>query len=165
MTPGYQSIEMDTLDPVFRVKVETVIKNLEKKGYKPIIWATYRSDKQQQFYYDMSQIGKSIQLFLLGTAGPGYTNAKAGQSCHNHNNSRGEPSSYAVDIIGYELWGWLYLSKRNQKKHVAFFRDLAKEAKALNLNWGGDFGENNIWKHHKIGWDPKHISDKRCKYK
>ena len=56
------------------------------------------------------------------------------------------------------------LWKRNQEKHVEFFRDLAKEAKAVNLNWGGHFKRVNIWKNYNIGWDPKHLSDKRCKY-
>lgn len=165
LTPGYQSMSMDSLDTAFRVKLEKLIKNVEKKGYSPIVLGTYRSDKRQQFLYNLSTLGKGIQSFFTGKQGQGYTNASAGKSCHNHKNSKEKPASYAVDIVGYHMGFWLYLSKSNQKKHAAFFRVLGKEAKALKLNWGGNFRKKGIWSQYSMGWDPAHISDSKCKYK
>ena len=165
VAPGRISSSLRYLDPKFKKKIETVIENLEEKGHRVRIQTTYRSSKRQDFLYNMSQLGQQMGINQK------FTNAKGGQSCHNHSTD-GSPSSYAVDMWGYTFGPELLKSTKAQEKHAAFFKDLGREVKKLSLGWGGNFSKYNksgrptsIWTNYDIGWDPPHVYDKRCSYK
>ena len=163
LVPGAISSSLKKLDPAFAKKVKTLIERLDKKGHSVRIQTTYRSKKRQDLLYDITQFGKRLGVRQM------YTKARGGESCHNRE-SNGEPSSYAVDLWGYPFGPEIHISDSLVKKHADFFKVMGKEAVALGLGWGGNFSRydeagnpKSIWTRYKIGWDPPHVYDSRCK--
>src|SRR3989337_2402094 len=40
--------DLDKLDPTFRAKVEQLVKYMTDRGWKPVVWETYRSPERAQ---------------------------------------------------------------------------------------------------------------------
>lgn len=108
-----QEEKLQSLDSVFRPKVESVITALKHRGFKPKIFFAHRTLAEQRILYNE---GKSKLLFSFHTA---YKN--------------GQKNSYAADIVD-ERWRWEDAAEAN-----GFWRALGQEAKRVQLIWGGDW--------------------------
>ena len=157
--PGRHTVRLDHLEPEFRVQIETLIERMEGHGYRVRVESTYRSERRQDFLYRLPLYGRE-----KGVRG-GFTNAPGGHSCHNSVGVDGQPASLAVDLWGYRFGPLLSLNRRALARHAEYFEVLGEEAKALGLNWGGDFSGESPWQSLGIGKDPPHVSSKRCRWK
>ena len=139
---------LDALYPPLKGKIEDIIAELEKEGFKPRIVTGFRSRK--------TQFLKKQQGF--STVDYSYHNVVTG--------TKGSPkkASLAVDMIdsrygwGEEKSGRLLLNSSKTKGAANFFKRLGAISKKYNLTWGGDwFGLSTDWKNFGIGWDPAHV--------
>ena len=156
--PGEETVEFNDLDPLFRQRLNTVFSRMKKRGFSPKIYSAYRSNELQDFYYNASQMGRRIGI-------PSITNAKGGESCHNHRNADGEPASKAADIWGHPYGAFLSLGLEiHFAYHVQFFTALGQELERSDLLWGGQWPKKqNIWSKHGLGWDPSHVQLPKCR--
>ena len=142
--PGTESTSLDHLDSAFRTKVGRVLARLRRQGFRPRVAATFRSRKRQEFVHS---VGRVFQRLGYGPS----TQARGGQSCHNHVDAKGRPAARAIDIWGGRPGGPAH-------KHARFFRALGAAAKAEGLVWGGRWRKRNkTWAKFGLGWDPAHI--------
>ncbi|SET62833.1 peptidoglycan L-alanyl-D-glutamate endopeptidase CwlK [Nitrosomonas marina] len=109
-----QTKKLQSLNPVFRVKVQNVLDALTQRGFQPKIFFGWRSVSVQQ------------ELFNKGRS-------KVRFSFHNAQNTDGTPNAYAADIID-KRWGWEKKAEDN-----GFWSALGEEAKKQGLVWGGDW--------------------------
>ena len=109
-----QEKKLQSLDPVFRVKVKGVVDALSTRGFQPKIFYGWRSVAVQQ------------ELFKKGRS-------KVRFSFHNAQKPDGTPNAYAADVID-RRWGWESAAKTN-----GFWDALGQEAKKRGLVWGGDW--------------------------
>jgi peptidoglycan L-alanyl-D-glutamate endopeptidase CwlK len=109
-----QEKKLESMNPLFRVKVKSVVSALRKRGFQPKIFYGWRSVEVQ------------LELFRRGRT-------KVKFSFHNAQRLDGTPNSYAADIID-RRWGWGEAAEAN-----GFWRALGDEAKKRGLVWGGDW--------------------------
>lgn len=108
------SRDLKELLPVVRTKVEAFLASAKKQGIDLIVTSTYRDAESQN------------ALYAQGRTAPGkkVTNAKAGQSWHNHR--------CAVDVVpvvgGKAQWG-----------DAALWARIGALGKAAGLEWAGDW--------------------------
>jgi hypothetical protein len=152
-SPGASTGSLDALDPDFRTKLERVLAVLRKRGYHPFVRSTYRSPRRQEAMYTYS---KAKELF---GASPG-TQARGGESCHNHRGEDGELASLAADVVpGKE-------DKQDTRSRARFYWALGKAAKQEGLRWGGSWAKTNpMWRKYGLGWDPAHVQSRSCTWK
>jgi len=144
--PGTQSNSMNTVDPTFARKIETILTTLEEEGFKATLSSTHRSPEKQQCYYDISKVIKQY------TGQTGLTTTT--KSCHN-NMKDGKAASLAVDIH--------YFSGSLDDK-AKFYLRLRELARQEGLTSGGDFSRRNpVWAQYNLGWDPGHVQTRDCK--
>jgi hypothetical protein len=155
--PGWQSADLDHLDPTFRKKAQKVMQRLAKKGFETsVVRSTYRSTDFQDFIHNISKIAQKFGK-------SGFTSTR--NSCHN-STRKGKPAATGIDLSAHNLTILTQFNvDPNMNSHVAYFKMLGKEAKGVGLVWGGDwFSKNSVWKQYKLGWDPGHIQVKgTCK--
>ena len=131
--PGFQSKDVNDLQPSFRKKLTKVIERLEKDGYPVWIGSTWRDKERQQFYVDK-----------------GYS-----ETMHSRHRGGGEEKgtrrSKAADIfLNIPL---IYLPV-----HAHFYHQLNRIAKEEGLSTGASFEKSNpIWATFDLGWDPGHV--------
>jgi len=109
-----QQKKLQSLNPTFRTKVQSVLNALDQQGFKPKIFFGWRSVVVQQ------------ELFNKGRS-------KVRFSFHNAQMRDGIPNAYAADIID-RRWGWEDAAETN-----GFWSALGTEAKKQGLVWGGDW--------------------------
>lgn len=149
--PGVENHARSTLDPRFSEDVDAVMKELRRQGHRPILAASYRDSARQDFIF---RLGKFLEV--LG-ARP-MTNARGGQSCHNHQDAVGAAASLAADIVPGPT-----VTEAVDK--AAFFHALGKAAAIRGLRWGGSWPRRNpTWRKYKLGWDPGHVQSARCRW-
>lgn len=128
--------KLDSLEPGFRSRIESVMATLRGQGYAPFLFYGWRNTATQ------------ADLLARGLTSVSF-------SFHNALNDQGQPASLAVDIADGRRdskgrmisWGapWpgepngsTYSKERNDKAQ-AFFRALGAAGKAVGLYWGGDW--------------------------
>lgn len=109
-----QEKKLQSLNPVFRVKVSGVVDALKNRGFQPKIFYGWRSVAVQQ---ELVRKGRSKVKF----------------SFHNAQKPDGTPNAYAADIID-QRWGWGPAANTN-----GFWDALGQEANKRGLVWGGDW--------------------------
>jgi len=139
--PGYQTSDIEALNPSFKKLTEKTIRDLESLGYIVNIRATYRDSDYQNFLYDISKL---TEKFLNRKI----TSVRGGESRHNKT-FNGIPGSCAMDISPTGL------SVSDQAK---FYKDLIVISKKRGLKTGGTFRQTNpTWSEYDLGWDPGHV--------
>lgn len=83
------SRNINDLSPRLRALFVRFDSAMRKAGIDYIVTCTYRNDADQQAAYDQ---GRTKQGRVI-------TNARPGQSMHNHTDLNGDPSSNAFDIV------------------------------------------------------------------
>lgn len=109
-----QQKKLQSLNPVFRTKVQSVLDTLTHRGFQPKIFFGWRSVSVQQ------------ELFNKGRS-------KVRFSFHNAQKPDGTPNAYAADIID-KRWAW-----NKEAENNGFWSALGEEAKKQGLVWGGDW--------------------------
>ena len=139
------SIKISELHPSFAVKVRAILRDLEGKGWSPVIVCGWRSEEEQLRLYKQKR-----------------TKIKYG--FHNITGKNGKPESFAVDIIDANL---------GYKAPNAFWLMLASSALAHGCETGVLWTGANILLRKRIadaikerkfyeykgplGWDPSHV--------
>lgn len=113
-----QEKKLASLNPAFGQKVQTLIKKLKARGFRPKIFYGWRSVAVQQ---ELVKKGRSRVRF----------------SFHNAQKPDGTPNSYAADIID-SRYGW-----SNSQETRNYWKAQGEEAKELRLIWGGEW--KNPW--------------------
>lgn len=115
------SRSMDDLHPDLEALAYEFLADAEEAGQDMLITCTYRSNDEQN------------TLYAQGRTAPGHivTNAKGGQSAHNHTTVDGKPMSRAFDVVplrhGKCIWD----------SHDPAWQVLGKIGMALGLEWYG----------------------------
>ncbi|TSK05386.1 MAG: peptidoglycan-binding protein [Geobacter sp.] len=109
-----QDKKLCSLNPQFKGKVVTVLRNLQDNDFLPLIFYGWRS------------VSTQLTLFSSGRS-------KVKFSFHNAQLTDGTPNSYAADIID-SRYGWT-----QQAESSGFWMALGTQAKAQGLFWGGDW--------------------------
>lgn len=129
--------KLDTLDPVFRKKVDILLLDLLKQtGYQWGVVSAYRSIAEQNKLYEQPLHGL-----------PKVTNAKGGQSPHNF--------KMAVDLVPMKT-----ATQEWWEAPESLWKQYGEIARSLGLTWGGDFKsikdrphvEDPRWKELQAKW-------------
>jgi hypothetical protein len=133
-----QEQKLETLEPSFRSKIESVLSQLKMLGYQPHIFFAHRTISEQQALF--ANKASSVKF-----------------SFHTVYNN-GVPAAEACDIVDKRWWWENGLVSQREE----FWKDLEEAGKNNGLVWGGDFGaditvidENGVV--YKRGWDPAHL--------
>ena len=131
--PGFQSRDLNDLQPSFHKKLSNVIERLEDDGYPIWVGGTWRDKERQQFYKDK---GYSETLNSRHRGG---------------GEEKGTRRSKAADI--YLNVPMIYLPL-----HAHFYHRLSQAAKKEGLTTGASFTKRNpVWAFFGLGWDPGHV--------
>ncbi len=101
---------------------------LKKRGVEVILTCTYRDDEEQN------------RLYAQGRTTPGriVTNAKAGQSAHNHKTAQGKPAADAYDVLvllhGKPVWVDDQTTPENE---MELWEVVGAHGTAAGLKWYG----------------------------
>ncbi len=109
-----QEKKLQSLDPIFRIKVKDIVNALKSRGFQPKIFYGWRSVAVQQ---ELVKKGRSKVKF----------------SFHNAQKPDGTPNAYAADVID-KRWGW-----KSDAESNGFWDALGQEATKRNLVWGGNW--------------------------
>lgn len=136
--PGFQSNDLDDLQPNFKKKLNRVIQRLEDYGYPVWVGSTWRDKERQDFYIEK-----------------GYS--KTPNSLHRGGGeSKGTRRSRAADV--YLLCPMIYLPL-----HAHFYHVLHKVSQEEGLYTGANFRDKRkgrLWGLFDLGWDPGHVQVK-----
>lgn len=117
-----------SLHPVFRWRVERVLRDLESSGWKPVLrWGKRSAEKQKELV--AKGYGASFSWHVPGSA-------KLIPDGHGLDVKNGE----AADIID-RRWGW---SGPCASKSHPFWTALGQAAKRHGLEWGGDWAKMDV---------------------
>ena len=117
--------EMESLHPAFRAKVGVVIDHLNNKGWRAFVWqGKTRSEAQAA---KNAEKGRGIKMSWHRPEVRGRIGGHAVEL-------------YAADIVD-ERWGWEGPAKDLNHQ---FWKDLGGYAKALGLEWGGDWSKQDV---------------------
>ena len=119
------SRDLNDLHPLLRPKAKSFLQLCKMDGIDVLIYCTYRSSEEQN------------ELYAKGRTKPGriVTNAKGGQSAHNHTEN-GKPAALAFDAVptrkvnGHTECLW------SAPKLYARMGQIAEE---VGLKWGGNW--------------------------
>lgn len=115
------SRKIDDLHPDLQPICREFLRRCAAAGLDILITCTYRSDAEQDVLYSQGRT----------TPGAIVTNARAGQSAHNHRTATGVPAARAFDIVplvnGKAMWN---------ASHAAW-AVAGKIGTELGLNWYG----------------------------
>ena len=111
--------KIEGIDPILQEKVPEILSAMEKRGFRPILYAGHRTVAEQKELYDK---GHTKVLFSFHNAYKG-----------------GKKNSYAADIIDKDFMGeyggkWASLKSPKRKP---FWEALGEEAEKRGLVWGG----------------------------
>lgn len=141
--------KLDTLDPEFRKKVDTLLLELLKQtGYQWGVAQTRRTIKYQDQLYNQPHDGiDNDKDGKIDEADEKVTNAKGGQSPHNFG-----AAVDLVPIINVDDEWW--------EAPDSLWKEYGRIAKELGFVWGGDFKsirdyphvESKNWKELQAKW-------------
>lgn len=151
--------EIKSLHPVFRIAIDNILKDMRAKGWDPVIGSGMRSNEQQDALFaqgrqpleEVNRLRIRVGLPpIKASQNTRVTNARGGQSNHNHTEwllaySRDQVSlaeGFAVDIVDRRR-GW-------DIPNAHFWTDLGALAKQHGCAWGGDWSKP----------DPAHVEMK-----
>jgi peptidoglycan L-alanyl-D-glutamate endopeptidase CwlK len=120
-----QEKKLQSMNPLLRPKVQTVIAALQTQEFQPKIFYGWRS------------VAVQLELYKKG-------NSKVKFSFHNAQKPDGTPNSYAADIVD-SRYGW-----SDKAESSGFWKALGAEAKKQGLYWGGDWSSFRDWAHVQL---------------
>jgi hypothetical protein len=139
--PGLESSNPLHLEPGFRAKINTILKNMEARGLPFVIRATFRDSTRQNYYKSQgwSSVSKSYHM--------------------NVDMEKGRPAALAADLVPRDI----SVEPPNQQAADAFLA-LSEEAQRVGLTtgatwFGGNLGRTTPWRKWSVGWDPAHVED------
>ncbi|MCX7099561.1 MAG: glucosaminidase domain-containing protein [Methylococcales bacterium] len=109
-----QEQKLESLNPIFREKVKTLLEKMKGRGFLPKIFYGWRSVAVQLDLYNKKR-------------------TKVKFSFHNAQLPNKTPNSYAADIVD-KRWGW-----GNDAEKNGYWKAIGEEANKLGLVWGGDW--------------------------
>jgi peptidoglycan L-alanyl-D-glutamate endopeptidase CwlK len=130
------SRRLEDLRPDVRAKCQALLDAADAEGIDLLVTCTFRSYAEQ------------AQLYAIGRTAPGkiVTNAKPGQSKHNHLEGNA-PASLAFDVVplrmGKPVWGTL-------GKDGELWRRVGELGKAQGLEWAGDWQTFREFPHFQV---------------
>ena len=130
------SRRLEELRPDVRAKCEALVKAAETEGIDLVVTCTFRSHEEQ------------AALYAQGRTAPGriVTNAKPGQSKHNHMEGS-VPASLAFDVVpmrmGKPVWG-------TAGADGELWRRVGALGKAQGLDWAGDWVRFKEFPHFEV---------------
>ena len=117
------------LHPVFRVKVDQLLLDLQLKGWQPVLVYGRRTEAQQR------------KLVAEGVGGKRSWHVSSTFAyLPNSDRALDVVRGCAADVID-RRWGWDGLCA---DKNYKFWNDLGASAKALALEWGGDWKKRDV---------------------
>jgi hypothetical protein len=121
---------LETLHPVFKLRVDSVLSELTTKGWQPVVVYGRRTPEQQQKLVEQGVGGKSswhVATTEARLANPDRSLVEVVRGC-------------AADVIDRRwAWGGPCSSKDHQ-----FWKDLGTTAKSHGLEWGGDWKKRDV---------------------
>ena len=138
--------KLRSMDPVLAQKVDIILQNMRKRGFRPKVFYAWRSVQVQK---SLKNKGSSNISF----------------SYHNNEMKKNTPASMGADIVDSKiLWG----EGKPIEMIAPFWQALGEEVRKVGgLTWGGNWqprgrrakNERNrtLWEKYKVGWDPAHI--------
>lgn len=123
--------DLDTRLQTLFVRFDAAMKNA-RIDY--IVTATYRNDADQQKLYNQGRT----------TPGGIVTNAKPGQSEHNHTDADGKPASHAFDIVIMEN------GKPDWRTSNPKWKAAGAIGKSVGLEWAGDWVSFKEFPHFQL---------------
>lgn len=140
---------LETLHPVFRLAVETILRDMRAKGWDPAIGSGMRTNEQQDALYAQGRKSlKEVNTLRKATGLPRLkeadnkkpvTWARGGESNHNRRHSLLPHGPDAIDVaVGYAVdivdrrFGW-------HPRDPKFWDDLGRLARKHGCVWGGDW--------------------------
>ncbi len=121
---------LETLHPVFKLRVDTVLSELTTKGWLPVVVYGRRTPEQQKKLVEQGVGGKNswhVATTEARLANPDRSLVEVARGC-------------AADVIDRRwAWGGPCSSKDHQ-----FWKDLGATAKSHGLEWGGDWKKRDV---------------------
>lgn len=106
---------LSAVNPQLAEKCRAIIELAEREGFTLIVTCGFRSNEEQNRLYEIGRRGITGERKV--------TNARAGQSNHNH----GTAVDFAFVVGGAISW--------DEK----LYQNLGRWARAVGLSWGGDW--------------------------
>lgn len=120
------SRDLKDLHQQMRILAESFLSECEKSGITVLIYCTFRSSEEQD---DLYAQGRTKQGKIV-------TNARGGQSKHNHT-VNGRPASLAFDCVplrnGKPVWS------KNTDEDLQLWQKVGILGKSVGLEWAGDW--------------------------
>ena len=150
--------DISTLNPIFRLKVELILRDLRVIGWQPVIASGMRTNAQQDALYATGRRGlQEVNAMRLRTGLPPVTaaennpvtNAKGGESLHNLGRAELIPAGRkavdevhcsAVDIVD-RRYNW---SGPAANEGFQFWKDLGRAAQKYGCEWGGNWKKKDV---------------------
>jgi len=138
--------KLRSMHSVLAQKVEIILQNMRKRGFRPKVFYAWRSIQVQR---ELRRKGASNISF----------------SFHNNEQQKNVPASMGVDIVDSKLlWG----AGKPVEMIAPFWQALGEEVRKVGgLTWGGDWKpkgrrlkdkrNRTLYEKYNVGWDPAHI--------
>jgi hypothetical protein len=141
---------LSRLDPAFREKVLLLIADLERLGYEPWVYETYRSPARQAWLYASGRTREGpIVTNVLAPSPTGHGSGKAVDII----DGRAHPSRKGFKV-GWGTWSGQAGDASAEEMADRFFAALGQRGQAAGLKWGGN------WTLSGGGTDRPHIEAK-----
>ena len=116
--------EIESLSPIFAVKVQSILKHLKGKGWLPVVFHGDRTREEQE---EKVKAGYSKTMNSFHVEGTSFS--------RNRNGVHWELKGEAADIVDARyLWNGAAADRDFQ-----FWKDLGAITNTLGLTWGGDW--------------------------
>ena len=144
--------ELDELIPEVRIKVETALMDLQRKGIAYLILETYREQAVQDAYYAQGREPLEVVNTLRAQASLRPLTEKENQYIVTKTRKSFHTSRRAIDIVPVLSSGNIPWNIKDAST-AALWLSLAEVMKANGFEWGGDWDPKDKW---EIGWDSSH---------
>jgi hypothetical protein len=144
--------ELDKLIPEVRIKVETALMDLQRKGIAYLILETYREQAVQDAYYAQGREPLEVVNALRAQASLRPLTEKENQYIVTKTRKSFHTSRRAIDIVPVLSSGNIPWNIKDAST-AALWLSLAEVMKANGFEWGGDWDPKDKW---GIGWDSSH---------
>ena len=130
--------DLSKLHPLFRQRVESILRDLRQLGWQPVVAEGVRSREQQ-----LEKVNKGYSKTMQSWHVPGTAKAawRAG-------NSYDVVVGGAADIVD-QRFGWHGPAANLE---FQFWKDLGKVAKQHGCSWGGDWNSFKDVAHIEMNW-------------
>ncbi|MDB5478805.1 MAG: peptidase and DD-carboxypeptidase VanY/endolysin [Alphaproteobacteria bacterium] len=117
---------LSNVNPILAEKCRAIIALAESEGFSLIVTCGFRSNKEQNRLYSIGRRGVPDEKKV--------TNARAGQSNHNH----GTAVDFAFVVNGEISW------------NAKLYQNIGRWAKIVGLSWGGDWRDFKDYPHVEL---------------